>query len=69
MRELRNADALAAHVELPSVVQALEAPVDQPSVRKPRGAVGTSVLEAAKRPLVVAEENEAIVMNRERGWA
>ena len=69
MRQLRDADAAAAHVVLPSVVEALEAPANDLTVREPRRAVSTPVVQASQRSVVAAEENEAMIVDREPGRA
>jgi hypothetical protein len=60
-------DATPAGVELPPVVEALQASVNELSVRQPRRAVGAPVVQASKRPVVIAEDHEPNVVNRECG--
>lgn len=64
MRELRNAHAAAAHIELPPMVEAFEAPIGELSVREPRRAVRTPIVQASERALVVAEEDEPFAVDR-----
>jgi hypothetical protein len=64
VRELRNGNAPSAHVELPPVVQALQASVGELSVGEARGAMRTPIVQASERPLVIAKDHEALAVNR-----